>query len=294
MSDSPEKKLVSSFVEAWSEAATPKLGQSSAFGLLALREVRGDDMDSALAVAVTWSSGFAVPCSGALPGIFISLFKGEDCDELEKLTRQDVDGKPKPGCRAIVNDTLNNVTTRLGSDAPEFGEVTWLDLSAEMAQLRKVTGDIAWIATCSLSFGDNMTQALLIYAPNGSLEVMKEKSATVPAAAPPPVASQPAAAAQPAPLRRTARQDAPRNIERLLEVELEVVVRFGATSMPLREILRMGIGTMLELDRAVEEPVELLINGRPLARGSVVVIDGYYGVRITEIGEPSQRPVTTN
>jgi flagellar motor switch protein FliN/FliY len=49
----------------------------------------------------------------------------------------------------------------------------------------------------------------------------------------------------------------------------------------------MGAGSMIELNRAVEEPVELLVNGRLLARGEVVVIDGYYGVRITEVMAPA-------
>jgi len=49
---------------------------------------------------------------------------------------------------------------------------------------------------------------------------------------------------------------------------------------------------MIELDRAVDDPVELLVNGHYLARGSVVVVDGYYGVRITEIGEPKERALS--
>ncbi len=83
--------------------------------------------------------------------------------------------------------------------------------------------------------------------------------------------------------------DSSRNIERLLDVELQVIVRFGVTNVPLRDIVRMGVGTMIELNRAVDEPVELLVNGRPFARGEVVVVDGYYGVRITEIGPVSDR-----
>jgi flagellar motor switch protein FliN/FliY len=72
-------------------------------------------------------------------------------------------------------------------------------------------------------------------------------------------------------------------------VELDVVVRFGVTNIPLRDVVRMGVGTMIELNRAVDEPVELLVNVRPLARGEVVVVDGYYGVRITEISPASER-----
>jgi flagellar motor switch protein FliN len=83
-----------------------------------------------------------------------------------------------------------------------------------------------------------------------------------------------------------------RNIERLLNVELEVVVRFGVTTLPLSYIVQMGTGSMIELNRMVDEPVELLVNGRLLARGEVVVIDGYYGVRILEIISPAERALS--
>ena len=83
-----------------------------------------------------------------------------------------------------------------------------------------------------------------------------------------------------------------RNIERLLDVEMNVTVRFGRTEVPLKEIVRFGVGSMIELNRSVDEPVELLVNNFPFARGEVVVIDGYYGVRITEIGSPEERSAT--
>lgn len=83
-----------------------------------------------------------------------------------------------------------------------------------------------------------------------------------------------------------------KNIGRLLDVEMNVTVRFGKTEMPLREVVRFGVGSMIELNRTVDEPVELLVNNYPFARGEVVVIDGYYGVRVTEIGSPEERTRT--
>jgi len=82
------------------------------------------------------------------------------------------------------------------------------------------------------------------------------------------------------------------NIERLLDVEMNIIVRFGKTETPLREIVRYGVGSMIELNRTVDEPVELLVNNYPFARGEVVVIDGYYGVRVTEIGSAEERSRT--
>lgn len=86
--------------------------------------------------------------------------------------------------------------------------------------------------------------------------------------------------------------DLSKNIERLLDVEMNVTVRFGKTEIPLRDAVNFGIGSMIELNRSVDEPVDLLVNNYPFARGEVVVIDGYYGVRVTEIGTPEERSHT--
>lgn len=86
--------------------------------------------------------------------------------------------------------------------------------------------------------------------------------------------------------------DPTRNMDRLLDVEMNVTVRFGLTEVPLREAVSFGIGSMIELNRSVDEPVDLLVNNYPFARGEVVVIDGYYGVKITEIGSPEERSQT--
>jgi flagellar motor switch protein FliN/FliY len=82
------------------------------------------------------------------------------------------------------------------------------------------------------------------------------------------------------------------NINRLLDVEMNVTVRFGKTEVPLREIVRYGVGSMIELNRSVDEPVDLLVNNYPFAKGEVVVIDGYYGVKVTEIGSQEARSQT--
>jgi flagellar motor switch protein FliN/FliY len=66
-------------------------------------------------------------------------------------------------------------------------------------------------------------------------------------------------------------------------VELPVTVSFGRTYLPLRDILKLTAGSIIELDQLISEPVDLVINNCVVARGEVVVIDGNYGVRILEI-----------
>ena len=79
------------------------------------------------------------------------------------------------------------------------------------------------------------------------------------------------------------------NIDMLLDLELPIVVRFGSRQMPLAEILETGPGTVIELDKASDAPVELFVNNKLLAKGDVVALDGYYGVRITEVISAADR-----
>jgi flagellar motor switch protein FliN/FliY len=81
-------------------------------------------------------------------------------------------------------------------------------------------------------------------------------------------------------------------IQRILDIELPVDISFGSVKRPLSEVLKLGPGTVLELDRAADEPVTLRVNNKVFAKGEVVDVDGYYGVQITEIATPAQRLVS--
>jgi flagellar motor switch protein FliN/FliY len=79
---------------------------------------------------------------------------------------------------------------------------------------------------------------------------------------------------------------AAKNLKLVMDVELNVSLRFGQRQMPLREILELSNGSVIELDRMVDEPVELFLDGKLIARGEAVVVDGNYGLRVTEIPQP--------
>lgn len=81
------------------------------------------------------------------------------------------------------------------------------------------------------------------------------------------------------------------NLDLVLDVELDVTLRFGQRLLTLREVLDLTSGSVIELDRQVEEPVELLLEGKVIARGEAVVIDGNYGLRVTEVPQPIQPQV---
>ncbi len=79
------------------------------------------------------------------------------------------------------------------------------------------------------------------------------------------------------------------DIALIKDVPLEITVELGRTSKKISEILEFGIGTVIELDRLVGESLDILANGRKIAKGEVVVVDENYGVRITDIIVPEKR-----
>ena len=79
-----------------------------------------------------------------------------------------------------------------------------------------------------------------------------------------------------------------RNLDLLLDVQLGVRLRFGSRRLKLREILEFHPGIIVELDRQVQEPVDLLVDSKLIARGEVVVIDGNYGLKVTDVLSPRQ------
>lgn len=81
----------------------------------------------------------------------------------------------------------------------------------------------------------------------------------------------------------------PENLEVILGIDLTATARLGKVEMPIADILNIGPGSIIEVGHLVDDPVELLVNGRLIARGDVVVVDEKFGLRITEIISPKER-----
>jgi flagellar motor switch protein FliN len=80
-----------------------------------------------------------------------------------------------------------------------------------------------------------------------------------------------------------------KTLDLLLDVALPVSVSFGKTSLQIREVLKLNTGSVVELDRLVSEPVEVIVNNCVIARGEVVVVDGNYGVRVLHLASRADR-----
>ena len=121
----------------------------------------------------------------------------------------------------------------------------------------------------------------------GALLVADSTLSGGPAPAAPAFEAAPGAIGRPVPAPATnvttAPAPAPRGIEMLHGVDMEVTVELGRARLTVRELLALTPGNVLELDRAAGSPADLLVNGRLIARGEVVVVDEDFGLRVTEI-----------
>jgi len=84
-------------------------------------------------------------------------------------------------------------------------------------------------------------------------------------------------------------QGADSKLDLLYDIDLDATIRFGTREMALHEVLELGPGTVLELDRHVNEPVDLVVGDRIVARGEVVVVSGNFALRVTEVATPQLR-----
>jgi flagellar motor switch protein FliN len=116
-----------------------------------------------------------------------------------------------------------------------------------------------------------------------------QQSATHPASTPRTDTASAQAAAPSFPEAAPIPAPAAPGFELLSDVELEASLRFGSREMPLGEILELGPGDVVPLDRNVADPVDLIVGDKIVARGEVVLVNGNFGLRVTEVASPRKR-----
>ncbi|MBI5491395.1 MAG: flagellar motor switch protein FliN [Deltaproteobacteria bacterium] len=79
------------------------------------------------------------------------------------------------------------------------------------------------------------------------------------------------------------------NLEMILDIPVTVSVEIGRTKMVVKDLLQLGQGTVVELEKLAGEPMEILVNGRLIARGEAVVVNEKFGIKLTDIVSPSER-----
>ena len=83
--------------------------------------------------------------------------------------------------------------------------------------------------------------------------------------------------------------NAPRDIDMVLDIPVQLTVELGRTRIPIKQILQLAQGSVIELDGLAGEPMDVLVNGCLIAQGDVVVVNDKFGIRLTDIVTPSER-----
>jgi flagellar motor switch protein FliN len=203
------------------------------------------------------SFGFAATISGDLQGQFFIALDGAILEA--PLMGEGVDQKAgwaeilKETCNAAAGELLARCGTKCRVD--QFEEVPGQSKVTRAFELR--SGDRAW--------------AVMVR------EDLRAAGAAVTSAKPPASQSNPSA------------PKLSPGLELLLDVELEASLRFGSRELPLGDILDLGPGDVVQLDRHVADPVDLIVGDKIVARGEVILVNGNFGLRVTEVAVPEKR-----
>ena len=79
------------------------------------------------------------------------------------------------------------------------------------------------------------------------------------------------------------------DLELILDIPLDINVELGKVKMPINELLQLGQGSIIELSKAVGEPLDIYVNNKLIAKGEVVILDDHYGIRVADIINPMDR-----
>lgn len=181
----------------------------------------------------------------------------------------------------VRNTWLEILGQSLAALARSMGSILRREVICEGGGERSPSIEILEWATVSVSMGDAALAPLVVAFSPGLSAMLASPSRQT---------AQPDAAPAVEPFVAPVVQHEPsRTLDLLMDVDLPVSISFGKAQLPLKEVVKLTTGSIVELNRGVSEPVEILVNQRLIARGEVVVVEGNYGVRILEIVQPQDR-----
>lgn len=233
-------------------------------------EVKAEDSPQATDIPI---SCFGLSLSGALQGNSAFLIRQPDALLLAQRFLQEpvepgaeLNGDRKEALQELLRQVAGLAATALKS---EFGEVTLQVVSMDVPSWDGVN--------VTLQACEAATAVLLEFRADAILLASLSSS----------VAAHPATEAPQKEQRTPAAADG--NLDLLLDVNLALTLRFGQRVLTLREIVDLSSGSVIELDQQVQEPADLLLGDKLIARGEVVIVDGNYGIRITEVADARHR-----
>ncbi len=214
-------------------------------------------------------------------------------------------GDSRDALAETFNQILGSANQALSDMAGETLSISNVEIfsleSGDGAGLQELLGTGPFDTLSLATTQENLKTTIHLLIPDLLVEQFRRKLGMVqpavsaapapPASAAPQAPSAPSAPVATGPAPTASRQSSvdTGNLDLLLDIELPVMVRMGQTEMSLGDLLKLTPGSILELNRAADAPVELLVNGKQIAKGEVVVVDGNFAFRITEIESTDNR-----
>jgi len=260
------------FMQLWATSTSNVMGQivSGAFQIDVTEESTAGPLEPAgtdVYLTITVAGGargemsFRLPANVALE--MARTFSGEGTSGNKELTADD---------RSALDELFRQIAGHVSTAAKE----KWNEVPITVASGEAPTwspGASGWI--CSAA-GTPLAIAIewrLSAALTTSLQAVRQASSS---------------ASESLPSSPATNESSASNYDLLMNVDLELTLRFGEREMLLKDILELGAGAVIELDREVEDPADLLLDGSLIARGEVVIVDGHFGLRVTEVVPVSQ------
>ncbi|WLT32475.1 flagellar motor switch protein FliN [Geothrix sp. PMB-07] len=270
--------------------------QSEAGDLLETAAIAGLQEGPGILVKANYQKGLSGTLFFTLPlkegTMLVDLMLGGEGAPAEELV-----GDSKDALAETFNQVMGSANQTLSDLAGETFAISNVEIMAmapEAAAFAEQLGQGGFQDLRLPTSQDSLSTTVHLLFPDLLLQQLKRKLGLVdaPAAAPEPspasVAATIAAPVRQAPVASGPPTDAG-NLDLLLDIQLPVVVRMGQTEMQMGELLKLTPGAILELNRSADAPVELLVNGKLIAKGEVVVVEGNFAFRITEIDTRAAR-----
>jgi flagellar motor switch protein FliN len=275
MSEETRVQEAMQYVQLWADVTSQAMGEiaGSTFPCTVLPEVPPE-----LPPAGDNDLWIAVACSGALRGemsfrlcvssalLLAQVFTSEPADAAAEFT---------PDHREAVLELFRQISGLAASAIKSACGEVQLRVEASPTPLTWPASLVFW-----LRLGPEASPIWLELHLSAALAAALPRPAATNPAPPETAGPDPARKTEPA----TGAQQKSVGLDLLLDVKLAVTLRFGSRRMLLREVLDLNPGSIVGLDRQVNEPADMLLDGRVIARGEIVVIDGNYGFRVTEVG----------
>jgi flagellar motor switch protein FliN len=276
MSETPDTPLIVKFCQAWTESFNHVLGQLGVVSpTVTASEPAPAKALSSEELATTFSAFFKG--GGTLSGDQVWVVEKPAALQLAQLLMSE----PLDPA-AEFSDTHNDAFAELLRQVAGQTATTWKQIAGGETEIAfQAKTDTVFVPAQSTTVqvaGEKFPQISLRFFVNSGLFDALKIAAPVTEVRevpdPPPLLSP---------------GSLPPNLELLLDVQLEATIRFGGREMLLRNIFGLMPGAVVELNQLVNDPAELLVAGRLIARGEVVVVDGNFGLRITEVASPRVR-----